>query len=455
MSDMTSQEIVRRAIEFDDPPRLPMRFGSLGVSDTHGVGWGQVGTGYGSGERSTVDEWHCRWQRTEVANMGQVKGHPLADLAGMADFPWPDADDPALYEGMEQRFEGAEGKYVTTGIFMLLFERMHALAGFEQTLMALYADRARMEALADRIVRFDLGIIRNISGRFGGRIHGFSFTDDWGTERATFIDPALWDDFFAPRYKRIFDACHDAGWHVWMHTCGKVNGIIEILIGIGLDVINLQQPRALGIEQIGRQFRGRICFESLCDIQATLPFKDAHAIGEEAAELLDMYFGIVEKLPDYFARQRRTVRNRHKVYNIFDRRRLFWGVETMKHFGGYKRQMGHVYRESYNFPVQSSASDIHSLATIRLDRDEWLRDNEAWIVASIHDSVMLEVDEAKAEEVARYVQELMRRTAHEATARIGRPWIVPVDVEWGPRWEVVTHKLHSDGTLEVMKEKAA
>jgi len=162
---------------------------------------------------------------------------------------------------------------------------------------------------------------------------------------------------------------------------------------------------------------------------------------ERAAELLDMYFGIVEKLPDYFAKQRRTVRNRHEVYNIFDRRRLFWGVETMKHFGGYKRQMGHVYRESYNYPVQSSASEIHSLATIRLDKDEWLRYHKVLIVASIHDSVMMEVDIDQAEEVARYVQKVMQDAAYEETDRVGRPWIVPVDVEWGPAWEDVSHHL--------------
>ena len=176
---------------------------------------------------------------------------------------------------------------------------------------------------------------------------------------------------------------------------------------------------------------------------------------ERAQELLDMYFGIVQKLPDYFARQRRAIKHRSVTYNIFGRRRLFYGIKTMQHFRGYRRQMGHVYRESYNFPVQSSASDVHSQATIAVDRDQWLRDNEAWLVASIHDSVMIEVAAEKAEEVARYVQELMQRTALEVTARVGRPWIVPVDAEWGPRWEVVTHKLHADGTLEEIKEKVA
>ena len=209
-----------------------------------------------------------------MKNMGQVKGHPLADWGALARFRWPDPHDPAFYSGMEQRFAGSEGKYVMTGIFMLLFERLHALHGFESTLADLYLERERIEVLADRIVEFDLGIIEEIAHRFPGQIHGFSFTDDWGTQRNVFIKPALWDAF-KPRYKRIFDAAHAAGWHVWMHSCGKVNAILESLIDIGLDVINLQQPRALGIEEIGSQFRGRICFESLCDIQHTLPFRDA------------------------------------------------------------------------------------------------------------------------------------------------------------------------------------
>jgi uroporphyrinogen decarboxylase len=283
---MSSYEVVRRAIEFDGPERLPLRFEALGLSDIHTADWNQICAG-DLCLHETTDEWGCLWVRSEVANMGQVKGHPLADWRALDHFPWPDPDNPAFYEGMEDRFAGSNGKYVRTSIFMLLFERMYALHGFENTLADLYLERKRMEMLADRIVEFDLGIIRNIAWRFPGRIHGLKFSDDWGTEQATFISPQLWDDFFKARYKRIFDAIHEAGWHAWMHSCGKVNAIIEGLIEIGLDVINLQQPRTLGIEEIGQRFRGRICFESLCDIQHTLPFKGAGEIREEARLLLE------------------------------------------------------------------------------------------------------------------------------------------------------------------------
>jgi hypothetical protein len=263
-----------------------VRFDSLGTADVHGVGWNQTGAGERE-SRTSVDEWGCLWVRTEEVNMGQVKGHPLLDWERADSYDWPNPDNPSLYAGMEDRFVGAGGKYVLTGIFMLLFERMHALHGFQNTLEDLYLNRSSMDELADRIVQFDLGIMANIARRFPGQIHGFSFTDDWGSQQATFIRPALWDEFFRPRYRQLFDAAHAAGWHVWMHSCGRINDLLEGLIDIGLDVINLQQPRALGIEEIGRRFAGKVCFESLCDIQHTLPMLDEEAVRGEAGLLLE------------------------------------------------------------------------------------------------------------------------------------------------------------------------
>ena len=284
----TSKEVVKAAIEFTKPDRLPVRFDCYGISDTRSLGWNQIGTGDHS-KRITYDEWNCGWQRTEVANMGQIKIHPLREWTDLDGFRWPDPDDPAFFAGMDKRLDGAEDYYVQTSIFMLLFERIHGLRGFENTMADLYLEREKIEMLADRIVEFDIRVIENIASRFPGQINGFSFTDDWGTERALFIDPVLWRAFFKPRYKRIFDAAHRAGWHVWMHSCGKVNDILGDLHEIGCNVVNLQQPRALGIEAVGKEHAGKLCFESLCDIQHTLPFQGNEAIRAEAKLLLDCW----------------------------------------------------------------------------------------------------------------------------------------------------------------------
>lgn len=285
---MNGYEVTKRAIEFHSPDRLPYDFPSLGVSDIHYVNWNQTGTGDNS-KRETVDEWGCLWVRTDVDNMGQVKGHPLKTWDLLDTYDWPDPDNSKFYDGMEKGFEGSEGKYVLTSIFMLLFERLHALRGFENTLVDLYQERDRIEMLADRIVEYNIRIIENISLRFPGRIHGLIFSDDWGTELDIFINPILWEEFFKPRYRKIFVAAKKTGWHLWMHSCGKINKIMDGLIEIGVDVLNLLQPRVLGIEAIGAHFAGRVCFSSVCDIQQTLPFKEKEEIMDEAKLLLDCW----------------------------------------------------------------------------------------------------------------------------------------------------------------------
>jgi uroporphyrinogen decarboxylase len=277
-----------RAVEFRGPERLPLRFPSMGLDDAHQVRWNQIGTG-DRARRQTRDEWGCLWVRSDTENMGQVKGHPLEHWDAAAVFAWPDPANPSLYAGMDARFEGCDGNYCITDVFMLLFERMHSLRGFQNLMMDLALERERVEELADRIVEFDLGIIDEVSRRFPRMIDALGFTDDWGTESALFIDPRLWREFFMPRYRRIFEACRRAGWHVWMHSCGRINAIIPGLIEIGVNVLNLQQPQALGIEEIGAAFAGKVCFSSLCDIQKTLPSGAPEEIRREAGLLLDRW----------------------------------------------------------------------------------------------------------------------------------------------------------------------
>lgn len=284
----TPYEVVYNAIHFSKPDRIPVKFDIIGQSDVKHVNWNQIGTGDNSLKES-YDEWNCKWERTDVKNMGQVTGHPLYDWDFLSSRSFPDPNNPEFYTRMEERFQGCDNYYVTTSIFMLLFERFYALRGFENALMDLHLEREKSEALLDRIVEFDLGIIKNISEKFPGKIHGFTFTDDWGTEQNTFISVALWQQIFKPRYKQIFDACHEAGWDVWMHSCGKINNFLPDLIEIDVDVLNMQQPRTNGIQEIGKMCAGKVCFELVCDIQHTLPFESDEYIRQEARELIETW----------------------------------------------------------------------------------------------------------------------------------------------------------------------
>ena len=91
----TSKQVVKAAINFETPDRLPIIFDSFNVSDTHGVGWKQIGTGDHSLQH-TIDEWGCGWERSEVENMGIVTGHPLIAWNNLETYTFLDPDDPTL-----------------------------------------------------------------------------------------------------------------------------------------------------------------------------------------------------------------------------------------------------------------------------------------------------------------------------------------------------------------------
>jgi len=290
---MTPREVVQRAVEFRRPARLAINgYGDL--SDCVWIGPELIKPPQAADDPD-LDQWLCRWAHTDTPNMGQVKGHPLDDLAAMADFPWPDGDDARRYAPVpaklaEIRADPARrDKYVITSIFMLLWERMHSLHGFENCMLDLMDDTPAIHELADRIVQYDLAVIRNMHRACGDAIQAFAFTEDWGTQIDLHVSPELFERFFLPRYRRIFAAAHECGWHVWMHSCGKINKAIPMLIDAGCDVLNMQQPRTNGIEEVGRSLAGKVCFETLCDIQKTLPAGDRAQIETEAERLMDCW----------------------------------------------------------------------------------------------------------------------------------------------------------------------
>jgi len=306
-----SKEIVKRAIHFKCPPRLPTRTIALGgVSDAVFLPVKPAASFVPAVEGE--DEWSCVWVKpaasfvpsvegedegsgvwtqTGIDNMGQVTEHPLKDMSDFDKIAVPDYTDDSRYTDCTEFLEKAEadGKYVLSGIFMLLFERMHTLYGFENTLVDIYQDRPSMEAMADRIVDTHVTYVQEVARRFPGRVDGWWMTDDWGTQNNSFISLDLWMDFFYPRCKKIFDAMHDAGCDVWVHSCGKINDIIEGYIKAGVNVVNMMQPRAVGIEEIAQRYAGRIAFESLADIQVTLPKGDKGHISADVEALMTQW----------------------------------------------------------------------------------------------------------------------------------------------------------------------
>jgi len=287
---MDRREIVRRAIEFGSPPRLPFWQNVLpdvpsDVCDCWEMDRARRGWFF---DHAAEDDWGCGWAASPAQeNMGQVVCHPLQDWSELDSYGPPNPRDPFYFERIEQAISQAGDRYVVVACHFNLIERLHMLHGFPQTLADFYLEPARIERLLDMILEFKLGLFDELARRYGDRVHGLFLTDDWGTQQGTFVSGRMFEDFFLKRYRTMVDAVHAHGWHFILHSCGKVSAFVPYFVELGIDVLNLQQPRLYGIEELGRQFAGKVCFLTTADIQATMPSGDLDRIRAEVRELVE------------------------------------------------------------------------------------------------------------------------------------------------------------------------
>ncbi len=267
----TSYDIVRRAIELDDPPRIPYSFmeplesdfvelaaviGATGALNMYDVPKGEI----------AFDEWGVGWRSS-----GRLWGHadvcPLADLSALHSYQFPDVWTDAQKALARLLLEAgtAAGKYVMGADPIHMYERMRGLMGFENLMVAMYDDRERFEVLLDTLTDMTIAVVRKYADL--GGVHGFMTWDDWGLQTNLQINPAYWRKMFKPHYARIVAACHSANMHYVLHSCGFIWAIIPDLIEIGVDVLQIDQPRLMGVERLADSFGGKICFWNCVDIQ--------------------------------------------------------------------------------------------------------------------------------------------------------------------------------------------
>ena len=286
---MERREIVKRAITFNNPPRIPMKFDVVGASDCFDV-WTVDPTGWTWNiEHKAADEWGCIWEISDVANTGQVHGHPLAELSKLKDYQWPDPDDERRYKGFQEQVEQAEDRAVMFCFGNGIWERLWMLMGMSNAMMALTRHKDEVTEMITRIREHHTRVLRNCKELVGDRIDIAAMADDWGVQDRAFISPRQFKQVFKSQYEVWFKDIHDLGIHTWMHCCGKINGVMDDLIESGLDAIDNAQPNTVGLEEFGQRFGGRICLQAIVDTQTTLPRGSLEEIREQAYALVEHY----------------------------------------------------------------------------------------------------------------------------------------------------------------------
>jgi uroporphyrinogen decarboxylase len=229
------------------------------------------------------DQWGVRWNRSVDKDIGVVCNR-LVTASTVDALQPPDADDPSRYARLADVIAGHPDKFIVVELGFSLFERAWTLAGMENVLMWMVEDKATIHALLDKILEFNLQVIRRACAH---PIDAMLFGDDWGQQRGVIMGPKLWREFIKPRVRQMYQAVHDHGKHVFIHSCGKVDELFPDLIACGVNVFNPFQPEVIDVFEAKSKYGSDLSFYGGISTQRTLPYGSAQEVRDEVRRLID------------------------------------------------------------------------------------------------------------------------------------------------------------------------
>mgnify|MGYP001140575242 CR=1 FL=1 len=223
-----------------------------------------------------TDAWGCAWETTDDGITGTVTQHPLADWDVFARFTPP---DPAGTNGMmvmdwsretsEAREIIAQGKSCVGSLeHGHTFQRLCYLRGYENLLLDMMDEEARLGSLIDVVETFSAGIVQRYLDAGTAIV---CYPEDLGAQTGPLISPALFRKFIKPVYQRLTALTRRAGGLVHMHSDGNIRDLADDLIASGVDALNLQDL-VNGVDWIAANLKGRVCIDLDVDRQQVTRF---------------------------------------------------------------------------------------------------------------------------------------------------------------------------------------
>lgn len=302
---MQARELVKRALEFDSPPRVPRQLWALPwAEENYSQELAKIheqfpddivncpeflkesapveGDPYRPG--TYVDEWGCIFENKQSGHIGEVKQPIFTEWEDFQKVRLP-LERLTLDSDQVNAFCRQTDEFVIAGTCPRPFERLQFIRKSENLYIDLVEKPPELFKLLERI--HDL-YCREMELWAKTEVDALMFMDDWGAQSSLLISPAMWREIFKPLYKDYIDIAHRYGKYIFMHSDGYILDILPDLIELGLDAVN-SQIFCMGVENL-RQFRGEITFWGEIDRQWLLPYGEPKEIAAAVRQVKDSLY---------------------------------------------------------------------------------------------------------------------------------------------------------------------
>ena len=320
---MTSRERVLCALNHEEPDRVPIFFGTSGVTTMNTAAYDQLkayiglrtetqtfwralqyavlneevmARFYSDGRplilgpaASTlnrdiasdrfVDAWGITWQLQPGNHYYDIAVNPLRDatLEALEHYPWPDLANPSRFAGLKQKAQAiqAAGYAVVALSGISPFEFAYMLRGMDRWFLDLASDHDFVHALMWKLTDLMRAAGEALLVEAGDYIDVLVTGDDLGSQKAPFISTGMYRQLIKPYHAELFSTIKARSKaKIFYHSDGNICPLLNDLIEIGIDVLNPVHVSAKDMgdtARLKREFGSRLSFCGAIDTQSVLP----------------------------------------------------------------------------------------------------------------------------------------------------------------------------------------
>lgn len=142
------------------------------------------------------------------------------------------------------------------------FERLHALMGMQNALVALMEDTDEVGEFFEAFADYKIALIKKLTTHY--KVDMICFHDDWGNNQNGFIPLRIFERIFVPNMRRIVRAVHDGGAYFNFHSDGKIEHYLPHMVDMGMDMWNPAQS-VNDLAMIKREYGARLAMSGGMD----------------------------------------------------------------------------------------------------------------------------------------------------------------------------------------------
>ncbi len=116
-----------------------------------------------------------------------------------------------------------------------VFEQSHYLLEITNCLTAFYTNPDEMHEIIDMIADWEVRLAEQVCKYL--KPDALFHHDDWGSQKSSFISPAMFEEFLLPAYKKIYGYYKDHGVQCIIHHSDSYGeNLVPFMIDMGMDV---------------------------------------------------------------------------------------------------------------------------------------------------------------------------------------------------------------------------